>query len=87
MPLSQDQIQRIAAALTAKRANNQCAACLMPGTMVLLPETAQLPVAPAPGMLGVGAIPCVALACSNCGHVRFHAVNALGLPDLGNRPR
>ncbi len=64
---------------------NQTHACGRQGTMGLIQETAQVPVAPAPNVLGAGAIPTVTLVCSNCGNVRFHALGVIGLTALGNR--
>lgn len=85
MPLTEDELRSVAAALAARGAPNQCSSCSREGTMTFIPETAQVPAAPAPNILGTGAIPCAVLVCSNCGFLRFHSLGALRLPALGNR--
>ena len=79
LPLDVDQA-KFAEALNAKKASSLCVSCGS-NNWALLPQAALVPqwinVLPAPG------VPVSAAICNNCGFVRLHALNPLGLlpPD------
>ena len=83
MALTPEQQRTIATLLNEKL--RPCAACGVPKTWNLVSEG--IVYAPLQAVLSSQALPCVALVCSNCGHMQLHHVFTLGLgPLLGIKP-
>jgi len=77
--LSEDQRQKIAAALEARGATQACPRCSNK-TFTVLEGYFTHPLSPSVGMiLGGPAVPVAVVACNNCGFLSEHALGTLGL--------
>jgi len=86
MSLNDEDIEKIAKALEERKAPNVCPCCGREGTLEFAPDTAQMPFGPRANTTAVlSLMPCAVLVCTNCGNVRMHALNAIGLSALGKR--
>lgn len=86
MKFDQDTKKKIAQQIETKGALKPCARCgqqnfsLLDG-FVSLPLTQEVSTNV---VIGGPSVPCVIIACSNCGHINFHALGALGLLNTKN---
>lgn len=84
MAWDDEQKKLVSESLRQKGALKVCEACGH-GNFTMADEAIQLSVAARSNHFAGRSIPSVAIICSNCGNVRFHALGVLGLLDLGNR--
>jgi predicted nucleic-acid-binding Zn-ribbon protein len=81
MKFDQETKQKIAKIIEEKGALKPCARCGQQN-FSLLDGFTSLPLSQEVSnnvIIGGPTVPCVVIACSNCGHIEFHAIGALGL--------
>lgn len=88
MMLSDEQKEKIVKALNERIGGFECPMCHK-GPFTIIDGYFNIPLQSSlySYLMGNTTVPMVAIACSNCGYVSFHALGALGLLDRATKNR